>query len=173
MIQNTCFWYIQKGLTYILFGRGDSTGVAINRELFSLHSMANNEIINVVTFAANYLGRVARTPTEGISMGGMIIQIPVYLGYSLNLSSDTHVTGKAKIDMESLIHQGMIIVTHNSYSLMCRGQFVLELPAPNIVSITDRSNWLYASVALDKEDDHNMDDFAAGYTMEEDATYHP
>ena len=75
--------------------------------------------------------------------------------------------------MESLIHQGMNIVTHNSYSLMSRGQLVLELHAPNMVSIIDRSNWLYASVAPDEEEGHNIDDVVAGGTMEEDATYQP
>lgn len=34
MIQNPCFWYAPKGLAYTLFGQGDSTGVATQRELF-------------------------------------------------------------------------------------------------------------------------------------------
>ena len=98
------------------------------------------EIINVAAFRTNYLGRVARAPTEGISVGGMITKIAEHLTFWLNLSSKTPVAGKAKIDMESLIHQGMIVVTNNSYSLMSRGRFVLELPAPSRVSIIDRSN---------------------------------
>lgn len=132
--------------------------------------MANNEIINVDAFAANYLGRVARAPTRGIFVEGMITQTAEHLRYSLNLSYDTPVTGKTKIDMESLIHQGMIPVTHKSYSLMSQGQFVLESPAPNMVGIIDRSNWLYASSTVDEENNHNMDDFVAGDMMEEDAT---
>lgn len=140
MIQNPCFRYAKKGLTYTLLGQGGNVGVATQRELFFLHAMANNEIINVAAFTANCLGRVARASTKGISVGGMITQIAENLGYALNLSSDAPITGKEKLDMESLIHQGMIDVTHNSYSLMSRGQFVLELPFPNIVSIIDCSN---------------------------------
>lgn len=75
MIQNPYFRYAEKGLTYTLFGRGDSTGVGTQRELFFLHAMTNNEIMNVVAFATNYLGRVARAPTKGIFMGDMITQI--------------------------------------------------------------------------------------------------
>lgn len=171
MIQNPYFWHAQKGLTYTLFGRGDSTKVATERELFFLHAMENNVIINVAAFAVSYLGIVARAPTRGIFVGVMITQIAEHLEYGLNFSSDTPVAGKAKIDMESLIHQGMIVVTHNNYSLMSLGQFVLELPSPNIVRIIDRSNWLYASTAPDEEDDHNMDDFVTGETMKEYATF--
>lgn len=69
MIQNPCSWYAQKGLAYTLFGQGDSIGVATQRELFFLHVMANNEILNDDAFAANYLGRVARAPTIGILVG--------------------------------------------------------------------------------------------------------
>lgn len=173
MIQKPCFRYAQKGLAHTLFGRGDSTGIATQRELFFLHAIANNAIINVVAFTTNYLGRVARAPTGGISMGGMITQIAQHLRYSLNLSSNTPVVGKAKIDMESLIHQGMIAVTNDSSSLMSCGQFVLELPAHSIVSIIGRSNWLYASAIPEEEDINNMDDFIAGNTMEEDATFQP
>lgn len=95
--------------------------------------MANNEILNVVAFAANYLGRVACAPTRGIYMRGMITQIGEHLGYTLNLSSNTLVAGNVKIDIKSLIHQGMISVTHNSYSPMIWGQFILEYPTPNIL----------------------------------------
>lgn len=135
MIQNLCFRYVQKGLAYTLFGRGDSIGVATQRELFFLHAMANNEIINVVAFVTNYLGRVVGVPTEGISVGDMITQIAEHLRYGLNLSSDNPVIDKAKTDMESLIHQGMIVVTNNSYSLMSHGRFVLELHPPSRVLI--------------------------------------
>lgn len=170
-IQNPCFRYAQKGLAYSLFGRGDSTGVATQRELFFLHDMTNNEIVNIVVFVANYLGRVARAPTDGIFVGGMIIEIVEHLRFGLNLFSEFPIAGKAKIDMESLIRQGMLAVTHNSYSLMSRGQFILELPDPSSVSIIDRTNWLYASVIPEEEDDHDVDDFVAGETMEEDAAF--
>lgn len=145
--------------------------VATQRELFFLHAMENTEIVNVFAFAANYFGRVARAPTRGISVGGMITQITWHLRFKLNLSSKTSVVGKAKIDMVSLIHQGMIDITHNSYSLMSHSRFILELSDPRRVSITDLTKWLYASVVLEEEDDHNVDDFVTGETMEEDATF--
>lgn len=104
-------------------------------------------------------------------MGGMITQIAEHLRYGLNLSSDTPVAGKSKIDMGSLIHQGMIPITNNSYSPMSRVRFVLELPTPNRVSIVDLSNWLYASAVPEEQDYHKVDDFVAGDTMEEDATF--
>lgn len=101
----------------------------------------------------------------------MITHIAEHLGYGLNFSFETPVAGNAKIDMESLIHQWMIIVTNNNYSLMSHGQFILELPAPGRVSIIDHSNWLYASVVPGEEGRHNVDDFFASDTMEEDATF--
>lgn len=73
--------------------------------------------------------------------------------------------------MESLIHQGMIVVTHSSYSLMSRGRLVFELPDPSRVSITDLANWLYASSIPKEEDIHNVDDFFVGETMEEDSPF--
>ena len=57
-IQNPCFRYAHKGLAYTLFGRGDNTRVATQRELFFIHSMAQNKAINIAVFAADYLGRV-------------------------------------------------------------------------------------------------------------------
>lgn len=44
-IQNPCFRYAQKVLAFTLFGRGDSTGVATQREMFFLFSMANKRNI--------------------------------------------------------------------------------------------------------------------------------
>jgi hypothetical protein len=71
-IQNPCFRYAQKGLAYTLFGRGDSTEVATQRELFFMYSMAQVKTINVAAFATDYLGRVGRANSGGISVGGMI-----------------------------------------------------------------------------------------------------
>lgn len=71
-IQNPHFRYAHKGLAYTLFGRGDSMGVATQRELFFMYSMLQNKAINVVAFAADYLGRVGRVDSGGILVGGMI-----------------------------------------------------------------------------------------------------
>lgn len=51
-IHNLCFRYAQKGLTYILFGRGDNSSVATQRELFFLFYMAHHQSVNVAAFAA-------------------------------------------------------------------------------------------------------------------------
>ena len=59
-IHNPCFRYAQKALTYTIFGHGDSTGVATQKELFFLYSMASQAPINVAAFASDYLGRVGR-----------------------------------------------------------------------------------------------------------------
>lgn len=59
-IQNPCFRYAQKVLTFTLFGRGDSTCVATQKEIFFLFSMENRVAVSVATFAADYLGRVGR-----------------------------------------------------------------------------------------------------------------
>lgn len=71
-IQNPCFKFSQKALAYTLFCRGDRNGVATQRELFLLHSMANQTPVSVAGFAADYLGRVARATSGAISIGGMI-----------------------------------------------------------------------------------------------------
>ncbi|KAI5387188.1 hypothetical protein KIW84_073364 [Lathyrus oleraceus] len=71
-IHNPCFRYAQKALAYTMFGCGDSTGVATQRELFFLYSMASQTPINVATFAADYLGRVGRTTSGDISVSDMI-----------------------------------------------------------------------------------------------------
>ncbi|KAI5420886.1 hypothetical protein KIW84_044648 [Lathyrus oleraceus] len=67
-IQNPCFRYAQKVLAFTLFGRGDSTGVATQRELFFLFAMANQVAVSVTAFAADYLGRVGRAAQGGISI---------------------------------------------------------------------------------------------------------
>lgn len=71
-IQNPCFHYAQKGMTYTLFGWGGSTGVTTQLEFFFLYSMAQNQAINVASIAVDYLGRVGRSDSGGISVEGMI-----------------------------------------------------------------------------------------------------
>lgn len=70
--QNPCFRYAQKLLAFTLFGRGDGTSVATQRELFSLFAMENRVVVSVAAFAADYLGRVGRAAQGGISIGGII-----------------------------------------------------------------------------------------------------
>ncbi|XP_050885076.1 uncharacterized protein LOC127088200 [Lathyrus oleraceus] len=65
-IHNPCFRYAQKALAYTMFGRGDSTGVATQRELFFLYSMAAQTPIKVAVFATDYLGRVGRATSGDI-----------------------------------------------------------------------------------------------------------
>lgn len=57
-IHNPCFHYAQKMLAFTLFGRGDSTGVVTQREMFFLFAMANRVDVSVATFTTDYLGRV-------------------------------------------------------------------------------------------------------------------
>lgn len=61
--------------------------------------------------------------------------------------------GKTKIDMATLIQQGMIFVA---------------LPNPDRVSITDCANWLYVSVDLDTKEGYNAENMVAGEQMNED-----
>jgi hypothetical protein len=90
-------------LAYTLFERGDSKGVATQRELFFVYSMVQNKAINVAAFVADYLGRVGRADSGGISVGGMITQIAEHFGYQTVLLEDTPIAGKTKIDMSALI----------------------------------------------------------------------
>lgn len=138
-IQNPCFRYAQKGLAYTLFGQGDSTGVATQRELFFMYSMVQNQAINVVAFATDYLGRVGQVDSGGISVGGMITQIAEHFGYHAVLLEDTSVAGKTKIDMAALIQQGMIYVAPNYYFVLIHKRFII-------------ANWLYVSANPDMEE---------------------
>ncbi|XP_050880058.1 uncharacterized protein LOC127083763 [Lathyrus oleraceus] len=45
------------------------------------------------------------------------------------------ITGKIKSDMEALIHQGMIVVVGNTYSVMIYNQHLIDLPDPDIVML--------------------------------------
>jgi hypothetical protein len=109
-IHNPCFRYAQKALAYTIFGHGDSTRVATQRELFFLYIMASQASINVAAFAADYLGRYGRATICDISIGGMITQIADHFGFGVALVDTPQVPGKSKLDMETLIQQGMIMV---------------------------------------------------------------
>lgn len=161
-IQNPCFHYAQKGLAYTLFGRGDSTGIATQQELFFMYSMAQNKAINVASFAADYLGRVGRADSGGISVGGMITQITEHFGYQAVLLEDTPVAGKTKFDMSALIQQGMIVVAPTYYYVLIHKRFIMALPDPDRVSITDCVKWIYVSVDPDMEEGHDTEHFVVG-----------
>ena len=166
-IHNPCFRYAQKGLAYSLFGRGDSNGVATQRELFILYCMAYQQPVNLAAFAADFLGRVGRASTGGISVGGMITQIADHFNYSRELFEVNFVPGKTKIDMEALVNQLMIQIHHDYYSLVIHGKHILTLPAPNRISITNMANWLYENVAPDDGDDE-MENVNAGIDGEDE-----
>jgi hypothetical protein len=53
-IQNLCFHYAQKVLAFALFGRGDSTCVATQREIFFLFARENRVVVSIAAFAADY-----------------------------------------------------------------------------------------------------------------------
>lgn len=142
--------------------------MATQRELFFLYSMAHNQSINVPAFAADYLGRVGRADSDGISVGGMITQIIEHFGYHAVLLEETPVEGKIKIDMSDLIQQSMISIAHNYYSVMIHKRFIIALPNPDRVSIVDCANWLYVSVDLDEEDVYDAKNVVAGEPMHED-----
>jgi hypothetical protein len=104
-----------------------------------MYLMAQNKAINVAAFAADYMGRVGRADSEGISVGGMLTQIAEHFGYQVVLLEDTPIAGNTKIDMSALISQGMIVV-----------------------AITDCANWLYVSADPDADEGHETDHFTAG-----------
>lgn len=83
-----------------------------------MHCMTNNGIVKVVAFMENYLGKVSRATTKDISVGGIIIQIAEYLSFEINLAGDVVVDRKNKINMEALVHQGMIYMDGNTYTVM-------------------------------------------------------
>lgn len=115
------------------------------KELFFLYLMAQNQAINVTAFAADYLGRVGREDSDGISVGGMITQIAENFSYHTALLEDTPMAGKTKVDMEALIQQGMISVAHDYYFVLIHKRFIIALPNSDRVSIADYANWLYVS----------------------------
>ena len=123
-IQNPCFRYAQKVLAFTLFGRGDSTGVATQRELFFLFAMENKVAVSVPAFVADYLGRVGRAAQGGISIEGIITQIAHHFGYDPTVLNETPVSGKSKLDMKALVQQGMISQISDYYALMSYSQFI-------------------------------------------------
>lgn len=68
-IQNPYFRYAQKVLAFTLFSKGDSTGVATQRELFFLFAMENRVVVIVAAFATDYLGRVGRAAKREFPLG--------------------------------------------------------------------------------------------------------
>lgn len=90
-------------LAFTLFGRGDSTGVATQRELFFLFAMANMAVVSVVAFAVDYLSRVVRASQDGISIGGIVTQIAHHFGHGPASLNETSVSGKNKLDMNALV----------------------------------------------------------------------
>lgn len=102
--------------------------------------MTHNQSINVAVFAADYLGRVGRADSGGISVGGMITQIAKHFGYHAILLEETPVEGKMKIDMSVVIQQGMISITRDYYLVVIHKRFIIALPNPDRVSIVDCAN---------------------------------
>ncbi|XP_050918961.1 ADP-ribosylation factor GTPase-activating protein AGD2-like [Lathyrus oleraceus] len=123
--------------------------------------MTHNKAINVAAFVADYLGRVGRADSGGISVGGMITQIAEHFGYQVVLLEDTPIAGKTKIDMSALIQQGMIVVAPTYYYVLIHKRFIIALPDPDRVAITDCVNRLYVSADPDVEEGHDTDHFAA------------
>src|SRR3954471_19041849 len=93
----------------------DFRGSDTMRELFFLYAMLHHDVLNAAAFVADFLGKVGRASSSGISVGGLITQIAVHFGYKELLDTDTPIAGKTKIDMESLIHQSMITISNGGY----------------------------------------------------------
>lgn len=107
-IKNLVFRYLEKALAFTLFFHGDSIGVGSQWELYFLYCMENNDLINVASFAAYHLHPVSKSSTCEILVGCMITLIAEHYDYTFHAESDIVVQGKQKVDMESLVHQGMI-----------------------------------------------------------------
>lgn len=74
---------------------------------------------------------------------------------------DTSGAGKTKLDMATLIQQGMISVAHDYYSILIHKWFILALSNPDRVSIIDCVNWLYVSVDHDSEEGYDVENLVA------------
>lgn len=127
-----------------------------------MYSMVQNKAISVAAFAADYLGRVGRADSGGISVGGMITQIAEHFGYQAVLLEDTPIAGHTKIDMSALISQGMIDVAPTYYYVLIHKRFIIALPDPDRVAIIDCANWLYVSADPDAEEGHDTNHFTIG-----------
>lgn len=141
-IHKSCFRHALKVLAFTLFSRGDSTSVATQRELLFLFAMANRVVVSIAAFTSDYPSRVGRTTQGGISIGRIITQTAHHFGYDPTALNETPVVGKHKLDMNSLVQQGMISQISDYYALMSSGQFIMGLPDPARISIANTDNWL-------------------------------
>lgn len=105
--------------------------------------MINNDVVNSAAFATNYMGKVARVASRGILARGMITQIAEHLGFEFNLEEDHLVERRGKIDMDALVHQGMISVDGNTYTVIICNKDIFDLPNPRKVKDDVMNNWLY------------------------------
>lgn len=76
----------------------------------------------------------------------MITLIAENLGIEFNHWADRVIKGNSKVDMESLIHQGMFHWEGNTYSMMMNNIAILEFPNPRKVRVDIDSNWLYMTI---------------------------
>lgn len=101
----------------------------------------------------------------------MITQIAEHLGFEFNLAEDRIVERRNKVDMDSLVHQGMIFMDSNTYMVMIRNKAILDLPNPRKVRIDIANNWLYqAGVpslvnSYDEKGEPDFTNHVAGTTM--------
>lgn len=103
----------------------------------------------------------------GISIRGIITQVTHHFGYDPIALNETPVEGKHKLDMNSLVQQGMISQISDYYALMSSGQFIMALIDPARIIIANTANWLYENVLQDDMDEHNADPFVVGDQQEE------
>lgn len=76
-------------------------------------------------------------------MGVLITQIAKHLKLEFNLADDRLVEGKYNIEMDALVHQGMIFIDDNTYTMMISNNIILDLPNPRKVGVDILKNWLY------------------------------
>jgi len=125
--------------------------------LFFLYNMEAQTPINVAAFAADHLGRVGRATSGDISVGGMITQIADHFEFDVALAEAPQVPGNNNLDMAALIQQGMIEVKQDYYSLVCQKVHLVDLPAYDFISITNKANWLYECPDLDEGEEGNLE----------------
>lgn len=161
-------------IAFTLFRQGDNTSVDSQRDIFFLYYMTNNAILNFVAFAVNYLGKVACAATRGISVKGMITQIIEQLGIEFNLVEDRIVEGRIKVGMDAHVHQGMIFMDGNTYTVMICNKAILDLPNRRKVRIDIPDNYIYQAVvsssgnSSEEEGEPDITNHPTGTTMEED-----
>lgn len=97
----------------------------------------------------------------------MITQIAKIFGYHVVLLEETLVAGKTKINVSSFIQQDMISIARDYYPMMIHKSFIIALPNPNRVSITDCANWLYVSADPDEEEGYDAENMVVGESMNE------